>query len=123
MAQLVVRRLDDGVKERLKARAKKHGRSLEAEARAILEEAAEGWACTKEAHEKGLATRMSERFKGIGFTDEEYREFQQGIERDARRERPPVRRVRRIDDRRRHECRFELMKLSLIARANRRVAE
>jgi plasmid stability protein len=41
VAQLIVRRLDDDVKKRLKARAKKHGRSLEAEAREILKEAAE----------------------------------------------------------------------------------
>lgn len=36
MAQLLVRNLPDGVKERLRLRAEQHNRSLEAEARAIL---------------------------------------------------------------------------------------
>lgn len=36
MAQLVVRNLPDDVKERLKRRANRHGRSLEAEVRDIL---------------------------------------------------------------------------------------
>ena len=40
MAQILVRKLDKGVVERLKKRAKKQGRSLEAEARIILEDAA-----------------------------------------------------------------------------------
>jgi plasmid stability protein len=40
MAQLVVRNLDDDVKARLQARARRHRRSLEAEARDILRNAA-----------------------------------------------------------------------------------
>ncbi len=47
MAQLIVRKLDDDVKERLKARAKRHGRSLEAEARAILEGGGNRRACKR----------------------------------------------------------------------------
>lgn len=47
MAQVLVRNLDDAVVERLKARAAKAGRSLEAELRGILEAAAQqerdGW--------------------------------------------------------------------------------
>jgi antitoxin FitA len=39
MATLIVRKLDDALVQRLKARAKAHGRSAEAEHRAILEEA------------------------------------------------------------------------------------
>ena len=39
MSTLTIRRLPDGVKERLRIRAAEHGRSMEAEARAILEEA------------------------------------------------------------------------------------
>lgn len=39
MAQLLVRGLDESVIRRLKARAKRHARSLEAEARVILTEA------------------------------------------------------------------------------------
>lgn len=40
MAQILVRGLDDGVVERLKKRAKSEGRSLQAECRLILEQAA-----------------------------------------------------------------------------------
>ena len=39
MANLLVRKLDDELVRRLKARAQAHGRSAEAEHRAILEEA------------------------------------------------------------------------------------
>lgn len=39
MATLIVRKLDDALVQRLKARAKAHGRSAESEHRAILEEA------------------------------------------------------------------------------------
>jgi plasmid stability protein len=82
MAQLIVRRLDDAAKERLRARARKHGRSLEAEARAILEDAAGGQprdgASRKKA--KGFGTLMHERFKKIGLTDEEYAQSQKGID-------------------------------------------
>lgn len=38
MASLVVRNLDEDVKRRLRVRAARHGRSMEAEVRAILEE-------------------------------------------------------------------------------------
>jgi len=41
MASIVVRRLSDTTKERLRARAVRHKRSLEAEVRAILERAAQ----------------------------------------------------------------------------------
>lgn len=79
MAQLIVRNLDDGVKERLRARAKRNRRSLEAEARAILEEAAviEG---TRKKQAKGLGSRIAQRFKRIGFTKEEKRAFDKAIE-------------------------------------------
>lgn len=40
MASIVVRGLDESVKKQLAARAKKHGRSMEAEVRDILTEAA-----------------------------------------------------------------------------------
>jgi antitoxin FitA len=39
MAALSIRNLDDGVKRRLRIRAARHGRSMEAEVRSILEEA------------------------------------------------------------------------------------
>lgn len=82
MAQLIVRRLDDAAKERLKARAKRHGRSLEAEARAILEEAAIGehTAKRRSKEKKGFGTLMHERFKDVGLTDAEWKLFNEGIE-------------------------------------------
>jgi antitoxin FitA len=40
MAQVLVRDLDESTVERLKERARQHGRSLQAEAKAILQEAA-----------------------------------------------------------------------------------
>ena len=40
MSELLVRDLDPGVVDRLKKRAKRHGRSLQGEAKAILEAAA-----------------------------------------------------------------------------------
>jgi antitoxin FitA len=81
MAQLIVRKLGDDVKERLKARAKKHGRSLEAEARAILQRAAKdpGSPARPQKKEKGFGTLMHERFKHTGFTDEEYAEFERHL--------------------------------------------
>jgi len=39
MAQVLVRQLNDKVVERLKKRAKEHGRSLQSEVKTILEEA------------------------------------------------------------------------------------
>ena len=73
---LFVPELDDAVEERLKARARRHGRSLEAEARAILEEAAVGvleqglreeGATLPHAEKKGFGDLMYERFKDIGL--------------------------------------------------------
>jgi plasmid stability protein len=82
MAQILVRRVDDDVKERLKARAKKHGRSLEAEARAILEGAAKDEPPSERRvkKEKGFGTLMHERFKKSGLTKAERRQFDKGIE-------------------------------------------
>jgi plasmid stability protein len=79
VAQLIVRRLGDEVKERLRARAKKHGRSLEAEAREILSEAA-GMNRTKAASASGFGTRVSARFKEIGFTRRELKAFNTRVE-------------------------------------------
>jgi hypothetical protein len=64
MAQLLIRRLDEDVKERLKTRARKHGRSLEAEARAILEDASSSDPSRGRTRrkEKGFGTLMHERF-------------------------------------------------------------
>ena len=42
MAQVLVRSLEPPILERLKSRARRHGRSLQAELKAILEAASEG---------------------------------------------------------------------------------
>lgn len=59
MAQLIVRNLPDEVKLKLKKRAEKHGRSVEAEARAILSEATDISAIS--AAETGLGTQLAKK--------------------------------------------------------------
>ena len=66
MAQLVVRNIDDDLKERLRRRAKQHGRSMEEEVREILRRAVKSGIREPE----GLGTRLAKRFKGIGFRKE-----------------------------------------------------
>lgn len=61
MAALTVRGLDDAVKARLRIRAAENGRSMEAEARAIL-----GAALAQPAPQAGLGSRIHERFAGLG---------------------------------------------------------
>jgi plasmid stability protein len=65
MAQIIVRNLDDVVVERLKARARVNGRSLEAEVRLILEQSAK--VDTATARQMALDIRM--RLKGRKFPD------------------------------------------------------
>ena len=81
MAQLLVRNLDDSVKERLRKRAKSHGRSLEEEAREILSNAA-----AEKSARTPLGTRIASRFKGLGF---------QGDIEELRGQRPKPARFRR----------------------------
>jgi antitoxin FitA len=58
VASLTIRALDDRVKADLRLRAARNGRSMEAEARAILEAAVAG------EPRAGLGTRLRERFRG-----------------------------------------------------------
>ena len=67
MAQLLIRKLDDDVKARLKARAKTHGRSLEAEVRDVLEKAVAGDA-TGGAKAEGFGTALARKMAEIGVT-------------------------------------------------------
>ena len=70
MAQLLVRNLEDDVKERLKQRARKHGMSLEELVRDILRDAA------KDSRPSGgLGSEIAARFKGIGFREGEIQEL------------------------------------------------
>ena len=66
MAQLLIRRLDDDVKENLRKRAKKHGVSMEAEARTILR----AELLRAEPAEEGLGTQIANLFKDIDWGDE-----------------------------------------------------
>ena len=62
MAQLVVRAVEDHVKEKLKRRAARHKRSMEEEVRAILRSAV----AKEENPEYGLGTEIANRFAKIG---------------------------------------------------------
>jgi plasmid stability protein len=64
MAALSIRNLDETVKRRLLLRAARHGRSMEAEARAILTEAVQ-----EPADAAGLFTTLLDRFGTLGGVD------------------------------------------------------
>jgi plasmid stability protein len=61
MSTLTVRNLDDGLKARLRVRAAENGRSMEAEARAILRSTLVG-----EAGAGDLGSRIHARFARLG---------------------------------------------------------
>ena len=61
MATLTIRGLDDDTKSRLRVRAARHGRSMEAEVRSILEEA-----LPAEQASGGLGSLIHARFADVG---------------------------------------------------------
>jgi antitoxin FitA len=61
MATLTVRGLDDDTKARLRVRAARHGRSMEAEVRTILEDA-----LPPQQPAGGLGSRIQARFAALG---------------------------------------------------------
>jgi len=65
MAQVLVRGLSDAVVARLKKRARDHGRSLQAELRLVLEQAAKG----DMAEARRLAARIRRELAGREHTD------------------------------------------------------
>ena len=73
MAQLLIRNVDETVKQRLRARALRHGKSMEEELRDIVRAAVE----TEQVREPeyGLGTRIASMFegKGLDFEFEELR--------------------------------------------------
>jgi plasmid stability protein len=73
MAQIIVRNLEDEVKERLAQRARRHGRSMEAEVRDILRNAVRE-ALAPEP-ETDFGTRLRAFFEKHGFHEEEIEEF------------------------------------------------
>jgi len=73
MAQILVRNLDDRLKGRLQRRAKRHGRSMEAEVRDILQNALKA---EKAATEVGFGTATAALFSGSGiYIDEPFKEI------------------------------------------------
>ncbi len=64
MAAVSIRDLDDDVRERLRVRAAHHGRSMEAEIRAILTEAV-----SEPSDATGLAQALLTRFGALGGVD------------------------------------------------------
>ncbi|MDG4768197.1 Arc family DNA-binding protein [Solwaraspora sp. WMMD406] len=64
MAALSIRDLDDSVKEKLRIRAARHGRSMEAEVRAILTAVV-----TEEPTHADLFSALTERFAQLGGAD------------------------------------------------------
>ena len=64
MAAVSIRGLDDEVRERLRVRAARHGRSMEAEMRAILVDAV-----TEPKTSEGLFTVLLDRFGELGGVD------------------------------------------------------
>jgi plasmid stability protein len=64
LATLTVRNLDDKTRDALKARGVRNGRSMEAEARAILSRAVDG---PESSELRGLGSRIHARFAGLDF--------------------------------------------------------
>jgi antitoxin FitA len=63
MSQIIVRRIEDSVKESLKRRAARHGRSMEEEAREILRNAVR----EESRPLPGLGSRIASRFREMGL--------------------------------------------------------
>jgi len=63
MAQVVVRQLEDEVKEKLQRRARRHGRSTEEEIREILRNAVRA----ERTAQPALGSRIAARFRRIGL--------------------------------------------------------
>jgi plasmid stability protein len=66
MAQLIVRNIEDEVKERIARRARAHGHSMEEEVRRILREAVGEE--TRPSDEPGLGTQLAQHFEAHGLS-------------------------------------------------------
>jgi plasmid stability protein len=72
MAQILIRKVDERVKSRLQRRAKRNGRSMEAEAREMLTNAT----LAEEAPTVGFGTASAALFSGSGvYLDEPIKEI------------------------------------------------
>jgi plasmid stability protein len=76
MATLTIRDLDDEIRDQLRVRAARHGRSMEAEVRAILRDALAG-----RQFSDGLGQRIKQRFAALGGAE---------LEQPERLERPRI---------------------------------
>lgn len=74
MAQILVRNVDEPLKKRLQRRAKRHGRSMEAEAREILRDALKK---EDERPQFGLGSEIVALFSGQGIGLEEGEEIRE----------------------------------------------
>ncbi len=86
MAHLFIPELNEVAKERLAARARQHGRNVEAEAQLILEEAVAQTGFEEptghmalDDKTMGLGDLAYEHFKERGLTDEEFARFNAGV--------------------------------------------
>jgi plasmid stability protein len=70
LATLTIRNLDDGTHARLRVRAAENGRSMEAEARALLDEYLAPGPAADDPEEYGLGSRIHARFAAIGGWDD-----------------------------------------------------
>ena len=66
MSSITIRKLDPAVKERLRVRAARHGRSMEAEARRILQSAL---SASDAPPPRSLYDRIHQRFARLGGVD------------------------------------------------------
>jgi plasmid stability protein len=74
MAQLVVRKIEDEVKDKLRRRAKRHGRSVEEEVREILRDATK----REGRRSRPLGTEIARLFRRTGLKPgEEIRELRE----------------------------------------------
>ncbi|MDO9396259.1 MAG: Arc family DNA-binding protein, partial [Herbiconiux sp.] len=66
MATITVRDLDETIRDGLRVRAARHGRSMEAEVREILKNAV----TAEPSSSTGLGTRIRSLFADVGFADD-----------------------------------------------------
>lgn len=66
MAQILVRQIEDDVKERLQQRARRHGHSTEEEVREILRNAVRA----EQGEPAALGSRIAARFADVGLDDD-----------------------------------------------------
>ncbi len=81
MAQLIVRNIEEEVKERLARRARAHGHSMEEEVRRILRDAVGDKA--RLSGEPGLGTQLAQHFAKYGLEDVELPEIKRQQARPA----------------------------------------